>query len=149
MEENELKAINFKVSAEEFEAIDRAARENGLSRSDYIRQRLSNPAEQSAGGGAAGASQPSKDHTVLLQHVLYGLHCVHAAIYAMAETTGALSPAQADTIAQGSMKASRDFLAHLDERISAVRQQVKFTEAELEMKKPVQEIKGDGLSRSV
>ena len=148
MEENELKAINFKVSAEEFEAIDRAARENGLSRSDYIRQRLSNPAEPQASAVTASA-QPSKDHTVLLQHVLYGLHCVHAAIYAMAETTGALSPAQADRILQGSMKASRDFLAHLDERITTVRQQVKFAEPELEMKKPVQEIKGDGLSRSV
>src|SRR5271170_540654 len=132
MEENELKAINFKVSAEEFEAIDRAARDQGLSRSDYIRQRLSNPSEQAA-SGITSSSQPSKDHTVLLQHVLYGLHCVHAAIYAMAETSGALSPAQADRIAQGSMKASRDFLAHLDERITAVRQQIKFAEPELEL----------------
>ena len=139
--------LSFEVSAEEAQSVNTAAREAGLSRSEYLRQRLANPAEQSA--SAAGASQPSKDHTVLLQHVLYGLHCVHAAIYAMAETTGALSPAQADRILQGSMKASRDFLAHLDERISAVRQQVKFAEPELESQKPVQELKGDGLARSV
>ena len=146
MDERDTKILSFEVSAEEAQSVNTAAREAGLSRSEYLRQRLASPAEQSA---SAGASQPSKDTTVLLQHVLYGLHCVHAAIYAMAETTGALSPAQADRILQGSMQASHDFLAHLDERITTVRQQVKFAEPELEMKKPVQEIKGDGLARSV
>jgi hypothetical protein len=146
MDENDLKPVSFRASAEEIEAIDRAARDNGLSRSDFIRQRLSNPSDHPTTGGG----QPSKDTTVLLQHVLYGLHCVHAAVYAIAETSGALSAAQAATIAEGSKKASRDFLAHLDERITAVRQQqIKPAEPEAQINKTVQEIKADGVSRSV
>ena len=42
MDDNELKT-HFQVSSEEAEAIDSAAREAGLSRSDYIRQQLLNP----------------------------------------------------------------------------------------------------------
>jgi hypothetical protein len=147
MEDNELKAINFKVSAEEFEAIDRAAHEHGLSRSDFIRQRLSNPSGQAT--STAGTSQPSKDVTMLLQHVLYGLHCVHAGLYAIAESAGTITTAQAEKIAEGSLKASRDYLSHLDEKITAVREQIKFAEPELESQKPVLEVKADGLARSV
>jgi hypothetical protein len=145
MDENDLKPISFRASAEEIENIDRGARENGLSRAEYIRQRLST--EQSA--SATGNSQPSKDITVLLEHIVYGLHAVHAAVYAIAETTGTITAAQSDKILNGSLKASRDHLAHLDERITAVRQQIKPAEPQLEIKKPVQEIKSDGLSRSV
>jgi hypothetical protein len=121
-------------------------RESGLSRSDYIRQRLTNPPEAQSN---VGSGQPSKDTTVLLQHVLYGLNFVHAAMFAIAETTGGLSAAQAEQIVEGSMKASQNFLAHLDDRITTVRQQIKAAEAEPQNKKSAQEIKGDGLSRSV
>jgi Ribbon-helix-helix protein, copG family len=145
MEDTELKTMSFKVTGEEQEAIDRHARENGLSRSDFIRQRLST--EQSA--RATGNSQPSKDITVLLEHIVYGLHAVHAAVYAIAETTGTITAAQSDRILNGSLKASRDHLAHLDERITAVRQQIKPAEAEVQIKKAAQEIKADGLSRSI
>jgi hypothetical protein len=148
MDENDLKPVSFRASAEEIEAIDRGARENGLSRSDFIRQRLSNPSEPQA-NTVAGSGQPSKDTTVLLQHVLYGLHCVHAAVYAIAETSGAVTTAQAAKITEGSKKASRDFLAHLDERIATVRQQIKPAEPEARINKTVQEIKADGVSRSV
>jgi Ribbon-helix-helix protein, copG family len=45
MDENELKSITFKVSSEEAENIDNAARQAGLSRSEYLRQRLLVPQE--------------------------------------------------------------------------------------------------------
>ena len=42
MEDSELEKITFKVSVEDKKTIDNSAREAGLSRSDYIRQRLLN-----------------------------------------------------------------------------------------------------------
>jgi hypothetical protein len=139
--------LSFQVSVEEMETINARARESGLSRSEYLRQQALNPPLQ--GNTISANNPPSKDTTILLQHVLYGLQCVHAAIYAMAETSGTLTTAQADTIAQGSMKAGREFLAHMDERITAVRQQIKPAEAEAQSKNEVEEVKANGLSRSV
>ena len=147
MDDKGREMFTFQVSAEEAESINAAVRASGLSRSEYLRQRLTNPMEEQPAIGVTGGNPPSKDTTILLQHVLYGLHCVHAAIYAVAEATGALSAAQSAKIAEGTKKFSLDMLAHLDERITAVRQQIKPAEAQV--KKTAQEIKDDGVSRSV
>ena len=70
MDENELKSITFKVSSEEAENIDNAARQAGLSRSEYLRQRLLVSQE---GAQPAGNTVDTRDPALLLYQILYGI----------------------------------------------------------------------------
>lgn len=152
MQKDTMIPASMTLPPDTMDEVDRCAQQAGQTRSEYLRelverqQRIVSNPQSNAG---TGGGQPSKDLTVLLQHVVYGLHAVHAAIYAIAEQTGALTTAQAEKILHGSLASSRDALAHLDERITAVRQQIKFAEPELEIKKPGQEIQADGVSRRI
>ena len=81
MDDTELRTITFKVSNEEAEAIDTAAREGGFTRSDYIRQRLLNLQRDSR---ESPQNVPeTRDPTVLLHHIIYGLQRIHTGMYMM------------------------------------------------------------------
>ena len=118
MDDKGREMFTFQVSAEEAESINAAVRASGLSRSEYLRQRLTNPAEQPASGITGGnpafqRSRPSCSSTFCM-----GCTACMRRSMRWRKPLGRLAPPQADKIAGGSMKASRDILAHLDERIS-------------------------------
>ena len=122
MDDTELRTITFKVSNEEAEAIDRAAREGGFTRSDYIRQCLLKLQRDSR---ESPQNVPeSRDFTVMLHHVIYGLQRIHTGMYMMAETTGVLSSEQLDAIDRATAQRGIEFLSNIDERIARTRTQL-------------------------
>jgi hypothetical protein len=116
MDDTELRTITFKVSHDEAEAIDAAARAGGFTRSDYIRQRLLNRQLDSLQSPLNVAE--TRDSTVLLHYIIYGLQRIHTGMYLMAETAGALSPEQLDAIDCGTAQRGIEFLSNIDERIT-------------------------------
>jgi hypothetical protein len=123
MEESELKTISFKVSGADAEVIDRAVRESGLSRSDYIRQRLLSDPQHT--DNSAGKANP-QDPVVLLQELLFGTKRMHEAIYQLAEQSGAFTDEQLDAVQAESLQAGIDYLKDLDAHICRNRQRVGF-----------------------
>jgi hypothetical protein len=121
MDENELKSITFKVSSEEAENIDNAARQAGLSRSEYLRQRLLVPQE---GLQPAEKMGETRDPTILLYQILYGIDRLHNGMYMMAEEAKTLSPQQLKEIFDETTRAGVDFLSTIDERIAKTRKQL-------------------------
>jgi hypothetical protein len=122
MDDTELRTITFKVSIAEAEAIDTAAREGGFTRSDYIRQRLLNPQRDSR---ESPQSVPeTRDPTVLLHYIIYGLQRIHTGMYMMAETAGVLPLEQFDAIDRATAQRGIEFLSNIDERITKTRAQL-------------------------
>jgi hypothetical protein len=121
MDENELKSITFKVSSEEAENIDNAARQAGLSRSEYLRQRLLVSQE---GAQPAGNTADTRDPTILLYQILYGIDRLHNGMYMMAEEAKTLSPQQLKEIFDETTRAGVDYLSTIDERIAKTRRQL-------------------------
>ena len=122
MDDTELGTITFKVSNEEVEAIDRAAREDGVTRSDYIRQRLLN-LQRDSRESPQNVSE-TRDPMVLFHHIIYGLQRIHTGMYMMVETAGALSPEQLDTIESATAQRAIEFLSNIDERVAKTRAQL-------------------------
>ncbi len=122
MDDTDLRSITFKVSHEEAEAIDAAARERGFTRSDYIRQCLLKLQRDSR---ESPQNVPeSRDFTVLLHHIIYGLQRIHTGMYMMVETAGALSPEQLDAIESATAQRGIEFLSNIDDRITKTRAQL-------------------------
>jgi hypothetical protein len=122
MDDTELRTITFKVSIAEAEAIDTAARDGGFTRSDYIRQRLLNVQQDSR---ESPQNVPeTRDPTVLLHYIIYGLQRIHTGMYMMAETAGVLPPEQFDAIDRATAQRGIEFLSNIDERITKTRAQL-------------------------
>jgi predicted DNA binding CopG/RHH family protein len=122
MDENDLRPISFRTSGEELESIDRAARDRGLSRAEYIRQRLLNVS--SAPSGNTTRRRQSENPIILLHEVLYAIQLTHKALYQLAQHSGSFSEQQLDDIEAESLKAGIEYLKELDERIARHRQQI-------------------------
>jgi len=122
VDDKERQMLTFQVSAEEAETIAAAARQSGLSRSDYIRQRLLNLQRDSR--ESPQNVKETRDSTVLLHHIIYGLQRIHTGMYMMAETNGALSPEQLDAIECATAQRGIEFLSNIDERVAKTRAQV-------------------------
>jgi Ribbon-helix-helix protein, copG family len=122
VDEKERQMLTFQVSAEEAEAIAAAARQSGLSRSDYIRQRLLNLQRDSR--ESPHNVPETRDSTVLLHHIIYGLQRIHTGMYMMAETAGVLSPEQLDAIDRATAERGIEFLSNINERIAKMRTQL-------------------------
>jgi hypothetical protein len=119
VDDKERQMITFQVSATEAETIAAAARQSGLSRSDYIRQRLLNLQQDSR---ESPQSVPeTRDPTVLLHYIIYGLQRIHTGMYMMAETAGVLPPEQFDAIDRATAQRGVEFLGNIDERITRTR----------------------------
>jgi hypothetical protein len=122
MDDTELRTITFKVSNEEAEAIDRAAREGGVTRSDYIRRRLLNLQRDSRENPQNVPE--TRDPMVLFHHIIYGLQRIHTGMYMMVETAGVLSPEQLDAIESATAQRGIEFLSNIDERVAKTRAQL-------------------------
>ena len=122
MDDTELRTITFKVSNEEAESIGRAAREGGFTRSDYIRQCLLKLQRDSR---ESPQNVPeTRDPTVLLHYIIYGLQRIHTGMYMMAETAGVLPPEKFDAIDRATAQRGIEFLSNIDERIAKTRAQL-------------------------
>src|SRR5580692_12855383 len=122
MDDTELRTITFKVSNEEGEAIDAAAREGGFTRSDYIRQCLLK-LQRDSRESPQNVSE-TRDPMVLFHHIIYGLQRIHTGMYMMVETAGVLSPEQLDAIESATAQRGIEFLSNIDERVAKTRTQL-------------------------
>jgi uncharacterized protein (DUF1778 family) len=122
MEEKDRQMLTFQVSAEEAETIGAAARQSGLSRSDYIRQRLLNLSRDSE--ERPETRRLSNDPIALLHQVLYGLQRIIAAQYRIPLMAGTLSAEQLEIAGAHTIQKGTVYLANLDAGLAKTRQQV-------------------------
>ena len=114
MEEREQRMFNFKVSIEEAETIDAAAKGLGMTRSDYLRSRvLSVPDSISTGNVKA-----------LLRYLIYITNRTHIAVYSIAETAGTLTTDRLRGIYDDAVTAGLRYMAELPERMATTQAQV-------------------------
>lgn len=157
--------ISFRIPPEELEALNQAVQESGLSRSDFIRQRLAEPANHTVAASQSNGQASTQDTHAMLKHILLGLHSLHVATLMIPEVSGALSATQTAKIAETSLKESHKMLTTLDSHIGEVHNQQGLKTVKQEPKLTLiqeptnatkhsapnlkQEIKADGLSRSI
>ena len=108
MEERDQRMFNFKVSVEEAETIDAAAKAGNMTRSDYLRSRVL----------AAPPLTPTPEIERLLRHLVYIASRTHVAVYAIPETAGTISTKQLREIYEGARIAGLEYMADLPERMA-------------------------------
>ena len=108
MEEKDQRMFNFKVSVEEAETIDAAAKAGNMTRSDYLRSRVL----------AAPALPPTPEIERLLRHLVYIASRTHVAVYAIPEIAGTISTKQLREIYEGARIAGLEYMADLPERMA-------------------------------
>src|ERR1700733_9592175 len=114
MDDGDLKTISFKVSLDEADSIDKAARNNGLSRSDYIRKELLG--ELKAAPTMDEKPTGTRDTTVLLHQILFVIDRLYNSVFRMVETSKVLSSAQLDAIQSVTARESIYFLSSNERR---------------------------------
>ena len=111
----EERKVSFRISAEEDEIIKAAAREQGISVSEYVRARvLSDRATSDKGAAETRVSQIER----LLRHLVYITSRTHVAVYAIPETAGIISTKQLREIYEGARTAGLEYMAELPERMA-------------------------------
>jgi replicative DNA helicase len=121
MNEENLVAFTFKVSADEAEVIQAAADQEGISRSEclrnaiskYIRNRTQTPADA-----------PTSNVEALLRHLIYIGSRIHIALYALHETAGTLSTAALQEVYEHAVSESLKYMVGLDDRITKTQTQI-------------------------
>jgi len=109
VEEKDQRMLNFKVSVEEAETIDAAAKAGNMTRSDYLRSRVL----------AAPALTPTtSDIERLLRHLVYIASRTHVAVYAIPEAAGTISTKQLREMYEGARTAGLEYMAELAERMA-------------------------------
>jgi hypothetical protein len=111
----EERKVSFRISAEEDEIIKAAAREHGISVSEYVRARV-------LSGGVPsdkGVQDTRVSHIErLLRHLVYVTSRTHVAVYAIPETAGTMSTKQLREIYEGARIAGLEYMADLSERMA-------------------------------
>jgi len=111
----EERKVSFRISAEEDEIIKAAAREQGISVSEYVRARvLSDRAASDKGVPETRVSHIER----LLRHLIYITSRTHVAVYAIPETAGTISTTQLREIYDGARTAGLEYKAELSERMA-------------------------------
>ena len=111
----EERKVSFRISAEEDEIIKAAAREQGISVSEYVRARvLSGGTASDKGGAETRVSQIEG----LLRHLVYITSRTHVAVYAIPEIAGIISTKQLREIYEGARTAGLEYMAELPERMA-------------------------------
>jgi hypothetical protein len=108
VEEKDQRMFNFKVSVEEAETINAAAKAGNMTRSDYLRSRVL----------AAPALPPTPEIERLLRHLVYIASRTHVAVYAIPEIAGTISTRQLREIYEGALTAGLEYMADLPERMA-------------------------------
>ena len=115
MEDKERRIVSFQVSADEVEAIESAAANLGVSRSEYLRGRVLSR----AGAEADNNTEALLRHLEgLLRHLVYITSRTHVAVYAIPETAGTISTKQLREIYEGARIAGLEYMADLSERMA-------------------------------
>jgi alpha-L-fucosidase len=115
MEDKERRIVSFQVSADEVEAIESAAANLGVSRSEYLRSRVLSP----AGADADNNTEALLRHLErLLRHLVYITSRTHVAVCAIPETAGTISTKQLREMYDGARTASLEYMADLPERMA-------------------------------
>jgi hypothetical protein len=103
-------------------AIDAKAEAVAVSRSEYLRtlilSSLNKPVKEATGPSLA------QDPIILLQHIVYALHRIHSAIYAIPEASGTPDLAQLKSIYDTSAQRGVEYLAKLDQHLKQLRQEL-------------------------
>ncbi len=114
MEDKERRIVSFQVSADEVEAIESAAANLGVSRSEYLRGRVLSP----AGAEADNNTEALLRHLEgLLRHLVYVTSRTHVAVYAIPESAGTISTERLREIYEGARIAGLEYMADLPERM--------------------------------
>jgi hypothetical protein len=117
----EERKVSFRISAEEDEIIKAAAREQGITVSEYVRARvLSDGATSDKGVAETQVSHIER----LLRHLVYITSRTHVAVYAIPETGGTISTKQLREIYDGARSAGLEYMADLPERIAKAEAQI-------------------------
>jgi hypothetical protein len=115
MEDKERRIVSFQVSADEVEAIESAAANLGVSRSEYLRSRILSPASADADNNTEATLRHLEG---LLRHLVYITSRTHVAVYAIPETAGTMSTKQLREIYEGARIAGLEYMADLPERMA-------------------------------
>jgi hypothetical protein len=118
MEDQERRIVSFQVSLAEAESIEAAATEEGVSRSEYLRQKLLSPRPEAS----------TTDVEAMLLHLIYITNRTHATIYTIAEIAGTLPSAKLHEIYDDAAAATARYMVDLPNRMASVR--AKIAEAE-------------------
>ena len=111
----EERKVSFRISAEEDEIIKAAAREKGISVSEYVRARVLSDAAASN----MGVPETRVSHIEgLLRHLVYITSRTHVAVYAIPETAGTISTKQLREIYEGARIAGLEYMVDLPERMA-------------------------------
>lgn len=121
MEEKDTKILSFEVSAEEAQTVADAARELGISRSEYLRQRLLTTVKTKPEN--PGAKRYSENLIMLLQETLYGLQRTHVSLFGIANLSG-VDQDELEKLSSDARDCSINYIANLEARIGETRQQV-------------------------
>ena len=117
----EERKVSFRISAEEDEIIKAAAREQGISVSEYVRARvLSDGATSDKSVAETRVSHIER----LLRHLVYITSRTHVAVYVIPEIAGTISTRQLREIYEGARTAGLEYMADLPERIAKTEAQV-------------------------
>src|SRR5690348_1367523 len=115
MEDKEQRLVSPQVSADEGEAIEIAAANLGVSRSEYLRGRVLSQ----AGAEADNNTEALLRHLEgLLRHLVYVASRTHVEVYAIPETAGTISTKQLREIYEGARTAGLEYMAELPERMA-------------------------------
>ncbi len=111
----EERKVSFRISAEEDEIIKAAAREQGISVSEYVRARV-------LSDGVASDKEVAETRVShierLLRHLVYITSRTHVAVYAIPETAGTISTKQLREMYEGARAAGLEYMADLAERMA-------------------------------
>ncbi len=114
MEDKERRIVSFQVSADEVEAIESAAANLGVSRSEYLRTKVLSASSASTESNAEALLQHLEG---LLRHLVYITSRTHVAVYAIPETAGTISTKQLREIYEDARITGLEYMADLPERM--------------------------------
>jgi len=114
MEEREQRMFNFKVSIEEAETIDAAAKGLGMTRSDYLRSRVL----------SAPSATLTANLEALLMYLIYITNRTHIAVYSVAENAEILTTDRLRTIYDDAVTAGLRYMIELPERMAKTQAQI-------------------------
>jgi len=121
MNEENLVALTFKVSTDEAEVIQANADEEGVSRSEYLRNAISRYIRN---GMRTPADAPTGNVEALLRHLIYMASRIHIALYAIPQTAGTLSIKVLKEIYEGTRSESVKYLVELSDVLAATQAKI-------------------------
>jgi hypothetical protein len=121
MNDDNLITVSCKLNPDTVAAIEREAEKAAMSRSEYLRTLI---LSSMAPGTPGQKVVDTRDPTILLYQILYGIDRVHNGMYKIAHIAKALTPQQLKELFEETTHDGIDFLSTIDERITKTRRQL-------------------------